>query len=140
MDYWFSHRPADIREYPEYRADRITAKNGIWPKDFLTNPRVYLVDYDSYDGSSVVKKLLALQGHPDMEVKIYRGDPSNGKLNTGDWVTLSKEYASIYAESGMYGSKGAVVHSYTVKASELSFDGDSIYEFGYWGPPQVKAG
>ena len=95
---------------------------------------MYLSDSNRHNMHDVVATLRAMQGNPDMPVRVYRGAPSNGQLNTGDWVTLSLSYANQYAGKGMYSdNKNSRVYSYIVKAGELSFDGDSIFEFGYWG-------
>lgn len=78
----------------------------------------------------------SVQGRPDAEVTVYRGMPGNA-LNRGDCVTLSRSYAEEYAGDGPYsGGSDSRVASFTARASELSFDGDSLYEFGYWGKPQ----
>ena len=66
-----------------------------------------------------------------MEVTVYRGSPAP-ELNSGDWVTLSESYAMRY--SGKFSENPASkLYSYKVKASELSFDGSSLLENGYFG-------
>ena len=99
------------------------------------SPGEYFPDYGNYGDEDLISSTLKkAQSNPDMEVTIYRGAPSGGTLNTGDWVTLSKKYAEDYAGSGIYSdNSGSKVYSYKVKAKDLSFDGDSFYEFGYWG-------
>jgi len=52
------------------------------------------------------------------------------KINTGDWVTLSKTYAKEHGESALNGEYKII--SKTVNAKELFTNGDSINEFGYW--------
>lgn len=80
-----------------------------------------------------IKTLKSIQGQPDAEVTVYRCAPV-GELNTGDWVSLSKSYAEQYAYDNAYSdNKASKVYSFKAKASELSFDGDDISEFGYWG-------
>ena len=133
MKYFLNHRPIDIREFPEYRIDLIM-DSGIMPNDIFTNPRAILGDKDT-ESKDILSILKDVQRIPDATVTIYRGAPSSGVLNTGDWVTLSKMYAEKYAAGGDYCDRpDAKVYRYTVKAKDLSFDGDSIYEFGYWGP------
>lgn len=133
LDYRAYHRPTDSNEYPEYRADQIVS-SGLIPKDALFRPEMYYSDIRQYDGKAVAEILRRIQGNPDMFVRIYRGAPSDGILNTGDWVTLSRKYAEQYAGNGAYSSNPeSKVYTYLAKASSLSFDGDSIYEFGYWG-------
>ena len=133
MYYWTLHRPADCRAFPDFRADQIKSSK-IWPADFLEKPEMYFCDTQHYNCHDVLNTLKAIQGNPEMLVRIYRGAPSNGQLNTGDWVTLSRSYANEYAGRGMHcDNKSAKVYSYLVAAKHLSFDGDSIFEFGYWG-------
>ena len=136
-EYGLQHRPGNPIEYPDEVAtgDKITSGD-YFPKDILTHPRDYFPDYGNFKGTEKVLALYKkMQGNPEMEVTIYRGSPSGGVLNTGDWVTLCEDYAKDYAAGGNYSdSPNSKVHAYTkVKAKELSFDGDSFYEMGYWG-------
>ena len=134
-EYWIIHRPGNPLEYPDEvpTIDKILSGN-YFPGDILDQASCYFSDYrNDMETRNMISVLKSAQNDPDYEVTIYRGAPF-GELNTGDWVTLSKEYAQQYAANGPYsGSKSSSVHSYRVKAGELSFDGDSIYEFGYWG-------
>lgn len=136
-DYMISHQPTSPIEYPDEvaTADKITDEQ-FFPSDILDRPEKYFRDYYDYsDSRETVSKLKAIQGNPDALITIYRGAPSGGVLHTGNWVTPSYEYAKGYAGDGMNsGSKDAQVYCYKVKAKDLSFDGDSIFEFGYWGP------
>ena len=50
------------------------------------------------------------------------------KINSGDWVTISKEYAIEHGKSELGDFK---ILSKTVKASQLYTDGNSIFEWGY---------
>jgi hypothetical protein len=52
------------------------------------------------------------------------------EINTGDWVTLSKNYAKEHGESYFDGKYNLL--SKKVLANELFTDGNSINEFGYW--------
>jgi hypothetical protein len=74
----------------------------------------YLTKYDLTD----LNKLRNMQGNPDMEVKIYRASPVN-ELNSGDWVTTSKTYATDIKKQN-----GGKVFEYTVKASDLLYPND----------------
>ena len=71
---------------------------------------------------------------PDDLVTIYRSSPSS-QLNDGDWVTLSKEYAELMAESKVDGSK---VNEFKVPAKDVRFAGDNITEFGYFRSDSPK--
>lgn len=136
-DYRLQHRPGNPIENPDEVAtvDKITNGN-YFPKDILIHARDYFPDYGNFkDTEKLISILKQAQNNPDMEVTIYRGAPSGGVLNQGDWVSLSKSYAEDYAQGGNYSDNpNSKVYSYKVKVKELSFDGDSIYEFGYWGP------
>jgi len=51
------------------------------------------------------------------------------KINAGDWVTISRNYAKEHGDSNL-GGKYKIL-SKTVKASQLWTEGDSLYEWGY---------
>lgn len=136
QNYACPHRPGNPLEYPDEVAtiDKILCGD-FFPKDLLQRPREYFPDYGNYPGTEETLSLLRkAQGNPEMTLTIYRGAPSEGHLNQGDWVTLNKRYAEQFAGNGAHSDNpNSKVYSYTVKAKELSFDGDSFYEFGYWG-------
>ena len=45
------------------------------------------------------KAIVAAKGKPNKKVKVYRAVPKGGtEINSGDWVTLSKEYAKMHGE------------------------------------------
>lgn len=139
--YRITHRPSNPLEYPDEVAtvDKIGDGNHF-PKDILDNPDIYFPDYNNFgDGRRITSILKQAQNNPDMEVTIYRGAPSGGTLHTGDWVSLSKKYAEDYAHGGNYSdNENSKVYEYKVKVRDLSFDGDSFYEFGYWGKKLKK--
>ena len=137
-EYGIKHRPTDPRKYPDEvaTADKILDKElALYPSDFLDHPERYTDELREYsDARKCIETLRKVQGHPDAMVTIYRGAPSGGKLNTGDWVTLSKEYAKSYADGGGYSdNKESRVYEYKVRAGDLSFPGDSYLEMGYFG-------
>ena len=134
IEYGLEHRPGNPLSDPEEVAtiDKITG-GGYFPDDILKNSRMYFPDAGNPGADEVVQILQRAQGNPEMEVTIYRGAPSRGVLNSGDWVTLSKSYAEQFAGAGSYSDNpNSKVYKYKAKAKELSFDGDSIFEFGYW--------
>lgn len=131
--YWLQHRPGNPIDYPDEvaTADKITSGD-FFPSDFLDHPEWYLSMQDA-GADETVRILRRIQGNPNSEVTIYRGAPS-GELNKGDWVTLSRSYAEQYAYGNLYSdNESSRVYSFKAKASELSFDGDDLSEFGYWG-------
>lgn len=73
----------------------------------------------------------AFQGKPDAEVTIYRAVPKGVKeINSGDWVTLNKNYAKSHGDSWVDGGDYDII-SKKVKAKDIVTDGNSIHEFGY---------
>lgn len=140
LSYRLAHRPGSPIEFPDEvaTADKISSGD-MFPSDFLDHVDWYVpLTYPGGDAAEreTIKILNDIQGKPDAVVTIYRGAPK-GELNQGDWVTLSKQYAEIYAGDGAYSDNpNSKVYAYKAKASELSFDGDSILEFGYWGKRQ----
>jgi hypothetical protein len=78
---------------------------------------------------AVVKALAAVRGKPDATVTIYRGGPKEmGSINSGDWVTLSKEAAADYASQ----HPGGRIVEMKVPASHITAWPDSLLEFGYF--------
>ncbi len=133
--YKMEHRPGNPLEFPNEVATLDKMLQGdYFPDDILDRPEAYYI-FNSYPtDKELINKLKAAQNNPDAIITIYRGAPSNGTLNTGDWVSLSKEYAMQYAGAGGYSDNpNSMLYEYKVKAKDLSFDGDSIYEYGYWG-------
>nr|DAV56292.1 MAG TPA: hypothetical protein [Caudoviricetes sp.] len=138
-DYMLQHRPGNPKRYPDEVATIDNLSSGrYFPRDFLANARDYLPM--STGGAESLNVMRSVQGRPDAIVTVYRGAPV-GELNTGDWVTLSREYAEIYAGDGAYSDNpNSRVFEYKARAGDLSFDGDSLSEVGYWGESQVYGG
>ena len=127
--YGMQHRPT----ITEATADNITQEvsdMGL-PKDFYDKPNNYenLRDKSTKQSFEVLKRI---KGNPETEVTIYQASPKK-ELNTGDWVTLSKEYAK-----GEALTEGVKVHEFKVKAKDIQFAGDSINEFGYYPKSTLK--
>lgn len=99
----------------------------IAPKDFFTNEGI------SYYGSGNIKNdskifsiLKKVQNNPQQKITVYRNVPQNVKeINSGDWITLSKEYAINHNPEGKVLSK-------KVKVSDIFTDGNDIYEQAYF--------
>ena len=133
-DYQLQHRPSEPDDDTP-SLDKIE-NHEISPNDLFKHPEYYLnvsgvTPSDLKKFMDLVKKA---QGKPDAKFKIYRGSPSGGKLNYGDWVTPFKSYAMIYAYDNAYSDNSeSKVYEYTVKASELTCDLNSLAEWGYFG-------
>lgn len=69
-----------------------------------------LTNYDQKDITNL-KKII---GNPEVDVKIYRASPVN-EINSGDWVTTSKQYANDIKRQN-----GGKVYEHTVKAKDLN--------------------
>ena len=81
----------------------------------------YLTGDDWYSNAARQKeKLLNL---------VEQQKPDALKINNGDWVTLSREYAKEHGEGALNGKYKIL--SQKVPARKLFTDGNSIQEFGY---------
>ena len=103
--------------------------SGCYPAD-IYDEKVTGRYYDTpRDILAILKKT---RGRPLETVTIFRAVPlhASDRINTGDWVTLSKEYAEDHGAAYLAG--GYKVISQQVKAREVFFSGDSIHEAGYW--------
>ena len=98
-DYFMSHRPTE---------SGITADNLInqdvevpMPKDMYEHQEWYFQMDEKYSKESmnVLKKI---RNNPNANITIYRATPSE-KINPGDWITLSKEYAKLHNEHSLKG-------------------------------------
>ena len=132
LSYQRGHMPTEPSDDFNSRVTELY-KGELYPKDFLDHPEWYegSGDVGSREFNQMMNTIRAMQGNPDMMVTIYRGiDHAN--LNPGDWVTMSKTYAEQYVGDGGNSPNGKV-YEYHVRAGDLSTDGDSIFEMGYWG-------
>jgi len=79
----------------------------------------------------------SVKGNPDAEVTIYRAVPNEKnitKINSGDFVTLSKRYADLHGAGG-YGRDGTdsgKVLELKVKVKDIYWDQNDVNEFGYF--------
>lgn len=131
-DYFMSHRPTE---------SGITADNLIdqkvespMPKDMYEHPEWYFQMNEKYSKESM-SVLNKIRNNPDADITIYRATTGN-KINPGDWITLSKEYAKLHNEHSLQG-KGNIVEM-KVKAKDIQFAGDDINEFGYFPNNDTK--
>ena len=120
-DYGMSHRPTEDGAF----AYDISQNGEFVPKDIYTNPEWYASMSNPAEQQSF-KAIQEIKDNPEAEITIYRAGPKD-QLNSGDWVTMSEEYARQEAQS-----EGTPVNAFKVKAKELKWPGDSINEFGFF--------
>lgn len=77
-----------------------------------------------------IAALQALAGKPDEMVTVYRAAPAGSAIRSGDWVSLSRQYAKDHGEATADGAGFEIIEQ-QVKASDLYTDGNSVNELGY---------
>lgn len=127
-DYMMAHRPTETGAYASNISHGLGEWKDLMPEDVYEHPEWYFDMRKEYSKESY-DILKEIKDNPDAEVTIYRATTGN-KINSGDWVTLSKKYAEYHNDS-QFGGKGNVV-SLNVKASDIQYAGDDINEFGYF--------
>ena len=117
---------------PEFGAPMhdVTA-NGMYPKDFYEKPHNYVsgAETGTHESMSAVR---TVKGKRHSSVWVYRAIPHGvpgAKINEGDWVTPSKEYAKEHGRSNLNGKYRII--SIKAKAGHLWNDANSINEWGY---------
>ena len=122
-DYRGSHKAPGKDDAP------LTDLTMVYGDDIQSNNaiRYYGTRIDDNLNYSIIQKA---RDNPNLQVVIYRAVPAGvTEINDGDWVTLSKKYATTHAK----GEKGWKILNKKVKASELYTDGNSWDEWG-WNP------
>lgn len=129
-DYFMNHRPTETGAF----ASDITDNGNLMPSDVYDHPEYYFtMDKSHKESIDVLRKV---RNNPNAEITIYRATPGD-KINYGDWITLSKDYAQIHNESQFEGK--ANILELKVKASDIQYAGDDICEFGYYpGEPKYS--
>lgn len=142
----------DKQELEDYRMDHqspgregnaplsdLTGDGNIYPDDVYSDKAVqyYGTGDDVMDRQSFNKAKL-YRGKPNAMVDIYRAVPKGvaDKINTGDWVTINKNYAKEHGESYFDGKYDILTKK--VKAGDIFTNGDSIHEWGYEPEGNVK--
>ena len=148
-DYRLQHKPrGPDDEYP-VRLDDLTqtttGESAGYPKDFYSEKgkRIYAPG-QSFEGDEFgiannesYSIINSVKGNPDAEVTIYRAVPNEKnitKINSGDFVTLSKRYADLHGAGG-YGTDGTdsgKVLELKVKVKDIYWDQNDVNEFGYF--------
>lgn len=123
-DYRIAHQPPDIDD-----GNTLDDMTMMMP-DYIERPDLY-----GFDDMSLETAKLA-HGNPDQLVRVYRAVPrSVDTINPGDWVTTSRDYAlqhSLYEEGTTH-----VIFA-TVRAGDITTDGNSPMEYGYMGEKPMK--
>jgi hypothetical protein len=131
-EYGMGHRPS----YEDMPPAHNLLEGETLPRDVYTHPdysissgRIRSGDKSANESWAVLQKI---KDNPNMEINVYRAGRSD-KLNIGDWVTFSKNYAKESLEGNI-----EKVRAYKVKAKDIIFAGDDINEFGYYPKSQLK--
>lgn len=107
----------------------------MYPKDFY-GPKGRHLYGDGHSSDALSHGIMmSARNKPDHPIKIYRAVPHNKdgpahKINHGDWVTGSREYAKGHGEK-VLGKGNYKIVSKTVPAKHVYTNGDSIHEWGY---------
>ena len=133
LEYMMKHRPWPDEEMSAGLHDLDNVFPGIYGrhasdyKTFADDPRI--------DAQSL-KVINAVRGNPEAMVDIYRAVPKGVRdFNTGDWISISKNYAKQHGESALNGDYDLIKAK--ARAADISEPGDSIAEQGYWGNPVI---
>jgi len=130
-EYGMSHRPSWEGMPPAHNlleGDAIPRDVYEHPEWSIASGRNVKTDVSARESWTALQKI---RDNPDADITIYRAGREN-KLNTGDWVTFSKEYAKQSLEGDV-----EKVYSFKVKAKDVIFAGDDINEFGYYPKSQL---
>lgn len=129
QDYRMDHRAPDA----ESGAPAHDVTGDFYPDDFYSAAGFrYYGDFGKpYDRKTydIVKKL---RGKPDAMVTIYRAVPKGvSKINPGDWVGITREYAVDHGDANLGGEYDILTMQ--VPARDIYTNGDSLDEWG-WSP------
>ena len=130
MDYGMRHRPSD----PEV-GNTLDDLSAIYPEDLYSDKGWHYYGQGGTESIAMDKASAAilkrLRGNPNAEVTIYRAVPKDvNEFNAGDWVTINREYAKQHGEGPLKSDYKII--SKKVRASELTAEGNSIHEQGYF--------
>lgn len=129
-EYGMSHRPSYEGMPPSYNL----LEGETLPRDVYAHPDYSISTGRIRSGDKAANEswvaLQKIKDKPNAEITVYRAGREN-KLNSGDWVTFSKDYA----KQSLEGTEK--VYSFKVKAKDVIFAGDDINEFGYYPKSQL---
>ncbi len=132
-DYRMTHRPTETG----ITADNLLKRGNEveMPRDMYDHPEYYSSGNKKWINETM-DQLNKVRNNPDGEITIYRAT-SGDKINEGDWITLSKNYAQTHLESQL-DNKGQILEM-KVKAKDIQFAGDVLEEWGYF-PKKTNTG
>lgn len=104
--------------------------DGFFGDDVYEHP-----DWYGVADEETMQQLTTVRDDPQATVRVYRAVPhDHPEINSGDWVTLSRDYAEEHAfDLDAPGVDGEVV-SMEVPATQVFTDGNDLAEYGYTGP------
>jgi GNAT superfamily N-acetyltransferase/predicted SprT family Zn-dependent metalloprotease len=131
QDYRVQHQP--VNGAPLHDLLHTHEGGEMVPKDFYDRMNDY-ADGTRHDDESM-DAIYRAKGRPDAKVKIYRAAPHGvSGINNSDWVSLSRSYAREHAHDLLGRGQHGKVYQATVPAKHVGWDGNSVNEFGYFGP------
>jgi hypothetical protein len=125
-----SYKGSHVAPNAETYGATLDRLENIMPADVYTQQgkRLYGLGDRMVDSEWYIAALKA-KGKPDAEITIYRAVPKNVEnINSGDWVTTSKQYAKQHGERTLDGDYKILTKK--VKARTLASEGYP-YELGY---------
>lgn len=129
-----AHQPSASYGAPAHDLTQIVSD------DIYTHPEWYMSpEMTGYRAS--VAMIRRVRNNPDAMVKVYRAAPKSAtKINPGDWVTPSRNYAREHGRSNLTQGEWRFL-SAEVPARELIWPGDHLPEWGWFpGGLQVEKG
>jgi hypothetical protein len=122
VDVGYMEMPQPTEGKVEYRSTHQIDTNTASPITQINeeNLNSFITEFKNQYGypalkSKEVNKLKSIMSNPDADITIYRASPKN-ELNSGDWVTIDKDYANDIRKQN-----GGKVYAHTVKAKELFY-------------------
>jgi len=99
--------------------------------DVHEHPEYY--DFDAPGYARSLRDIRRAHGDPEAGMNIYRAAPKGvTRINEGDWVTTSREYAQQHGKHPTDPKQDMPVISRHVKAKDLRAPGDDVNEWGYF--------
>ncbi len=126
-DYRMRHTAPTGKDDVSVSIDRL---DEIYPKDVYSEMGWH---YYGNGNRAIDKKshsiLQSFKGNPDKMVTVYRAVPKGVKdINSGDWVTINRDYAVAHGESNLKGEYDII--SKTLPANKVFTDANSLSEQG----------